>query len=61
MPRAKEGRLWDETGAAYLSSGINKVKVWEMVEWVLAGGLLWLGGIPKWKFVRDGLIGYVGS
>ena len=37
------------------------MKVWEMVEWVLAGGLLWLGGIPKWKFVRDGLIGYVGS
>ena len=61
MPREKEGRFWGETDAAYLSSGINEVKVWGMVERVLAGGLLWLGGIPKWKFVRDGFIGYVGS
>ena len=43
MPRKKgRGRLWGEAGAGYLLRGSNKMKVWEKVEQVLVGGLLWL-------------------
>ena len=47
MPREKEGRFWGEAGAVYLCSGSNQVKVWGTVQWVLVGGLLWLGVISE--------------